>query len=78
MRRYPASSEPAPAATGPRNDWQTIRSLLPYLSAYKRIGRDSQRIRHISPKLRILKRNRSLGRAAAPAAAGRADSPRAD
>ncbi|AIP21434.1 metal ABC transporter permease [Burkholderia pseudomallei] len=35
MRRYPASSEPAPAATGPRNDWQTIRSLLPYLSAYK-------------------------------------------
>lgn len=35
MRRYPASSEPASAATGPRNDWQTIRSLLPYLSAYK-------------------------------------------
>lgn len=35
MRRYPASSEPVPAATGPRNDWQTIRSLLPYLSAYK-------------------------------------------
>ncbi|AIS96036.1 ABCB family ABC transporter ATP-binding protein/permease [Burkholderia thailandensis] len=35
MRRYPASSEPAPIATGPRNDWQTIRSLLPYLSAYK-------------------------------------------
>lgn len=35
MRRYPASSEPAPAATEPRNDWQTIRSLLPYLSAYK-------------------------------------------
>ncbi|KVD88074.1 metal ABC transporter permease [Burkholderia sp. ABCPW 14] len=35
MRRYPASSEPAPIATGPRNDWQTIRSLLPYLTAYK-------------------------------------------
>ncbi|SMF98304.1 ABCB family ABC transporter ATP-binding protein/permease [Burkholderia singularis] len=35
MRRYSASSEPAPAVAGPRNDWQTIRSLLPYLTAYK-------------------------------------------
>ncbi|MEK6349557.1 MAG: ABC transporter ATP-binding protein/permease [Burkholderia sp.] len=35
MRRFPASSEPAPAAAGPRNDWQTIRSLLPYLTTYK-------------------------------------------
>lgn len=35
MRRFPASPEPAPAASGPRNDWQTIRSLLPYLSTYK-------------------------------------------
>ncbi len=34
MRRFPAS-EPAPASAAPRNDWQTIRSLLPYLSAYK-------------------------------------------
>ncbi len=35
MRRFSASNEPAPAATGPRNDWQTIVSLLPYLTAYK-------------------------------------------
>lgn len=35
MRRFPASNEPAPPATGPRNDWQTIVSLLPYLTAYK-------------------------------------------
>ncbi|HIE1371363.1 TPA: ABC transporter transmembrane domain-containing protein, partial [Burkholderia sola] len=35
MRRFPASGEPAPASTGPRNDWQTIRSLLPYLTTYK-------------------------------------------
>ncbi|WP_257757404.1 ABCB family ABC transporter ATP-binding protein/permease [Burkholderia glumae] len=35
MRRFSASSEPAPAASGPRNDWRTIRSLLPYLSTYK-------------------------------------------
>ncbi len=35
MRRFPASPEPAPAASGPRNDWQTIRSLLPYLTTYK-------------------------------------------
>jgi ATP-binding cassette subfamily B protein len=35
MRRYSASGEPAPAPTGPRNDWQTIRSLLPYLATYK-------------------------------------------
>ncbi|WP_213299521.1 ABCB family ABC transporter ATP-binding protein/permease [Paraburkholderia sacchari] len=35
MRRFPASNEPAPPAAGPRNDWQTIVSLLPYLTAYK-------------------------------------------
>ncbi|MFX1761073.1 ABC transporter ATP-binding protein/permease [Paraburkholderia sp. A1RI-2L] len=35
MRRFPASNEPAPPAVGPRNDWQTIVSLLPYLTAYK-------------------------------------------
>ncbi|MEX3918816.1 ABC transporter ATP-binding protein/permease [Paraburkholderia sp. BR10872] len=35
MRRFPASNEPALPATGPRNDWQTIVSLLPYLTAYK-------------------------------------------
>lgn len=35
MRRYSASGEPAPAPTRPRNDWQTIRSLLPYLATYK-------------------------------------------
>ncbi len=40
MRRFAANSEPAPsAAEAPRNDWQTILSLLPYLSAYKvRVG----------------------------------------
>ncbi|MBS0308102.1 MAG: ABC transporter ATP-binding protein/permease [Proteobacteria bacterium] len=35
MRRHTASSEPAPLATGPRNDWATIKTLLPYLWAYK-------------------------------------------
>jgi ATP-binding cassette, subfamily B, heavy metal transporter len=35
MRRFAASSEPAPAVDQPRNDWQTIRSLLPYLNAYR-------------------------------------------
>ncbi|RAR58909.1 ATP-binding cassette subfamily B protein [Paraburkholderia unamae] len=35
MRRFPASNEPALPATGPRNDWQTIVSLLPYLTAYR-------------------------------------------
>ncbi|WP_116139347.1 ABCB family ABC transporter ATP-binding protein/permease [Trinickia diaoshuihuensis] len=37
MRRYSSSTEPAPAATpgGARRDWQTIRSLLPYLADYK-------------------------------------------
>ncbi len=40
MRRYAAASEPAPALRNrPRNDWQTIRSLLPYLNAYRiRVG----------------------------------------
>ncbi|PLZ01661.1 metal ABC transporter permease [Burkholderia sp. WAC0059] len=39
MRRFPASSEPPPPAAGPRNDWQTIVSLLPYLAAYRwRVG----------------------------------------
>lgn len=35
MRRYSASSEPAPPSNGPRRDWRTIRSLLPYLASYK-------------------------------------------
>jgi ABC-type transport system involved in Fe-S cluster assembly fused permease/ATPase subunit len=41
MRRYAASEPAVPANRGPgtplppRNDWQTIRSLLPYLLAYK-------------------------------------------
>jgi ATP-binding cassette subfamily B protein len=40
MRRSSNSSsssnaEPAPLQKGPRNDWQTIRSLLPYLTTYK-------------------------------------------
>jgi ATP-binding cassette subfamily B protein len=35
MRRYSVSSESAPVPSGPRNDWQTILSLMPYLSAYK-------------------------------------------
>ncbi|MFM0140276.1 ABCB family ABC transporter ATP-binding protein/permease [Caballeronia grimmiae] len=34
MRRS-SNSEPGPVAQGPRNDWQTIRSLLPYLTTYK-------------------------------------------
>ncbi|WP_413194772.1 ABCB family ABC transporter ATP-binding protein/permease [Pararobbsia alpina] len=37
MRRVAASSEPGPLPTpgAPRNDWQTIRSLLPYLADYR-------------------------------------------
>lgn len=40
MRRFAAASEPAPATSNrPRNDWQTILSLLPYLNAYRmRVG----------------------------------------
>jgi len=40
MRRYAANSEPAaPVISRSRNDWQTILSLLPYLTAYKtRVG----------------------------------------
>jgi ABC-type transport system involved in Fe-S cluster assembly fused permease/ATPase subunit len=39
MRRYASSSEPSPLPTGPRNDWQTIVSLLPYLATYRtRVG----------------------------------------
>ncbi|CEJ96244.1 Lipid A export ATP-binding/permease protein MsbA [Caballeronia glathei] len=34
MRRY-SNADAAPVAKGPRNDWQTIRSLLPYLTTYK-------------------------------------------
>ncbi|SAK42329.1 ABC transporter-like protein [Caballeronia glebae] len=34
MRRFP-NAEPGPVQQGPRNDWQTIRSLLPYLTTYK-------------------------------------------
>jgi ATP-binding cassette, subfamily B, heavy metal transporter len=38
MRRA-SSSEPSPISTQPRNDWQTILSLLPYLATYKwRVG----------------------------------------
>jgi len=38
MRRFPASSEPPPPGA-PRGDWRTIKSLLPYLLAYKwRVG----------------------------------------
>jgi len=36
MRRHSTSSSPPPAAPGaPRNDWTTIRTLLPYLWVYK-------------------------------------------
>jgi ATP-binding cassette subfamily B protein len=36
MRRHSTSSSPPPAASGaPRNDWTTIRTLLPYLWVYK-------------------------------------------
>ena len=35
MRRSRASTEPAPISNAPRRDWQTIRSLLPYLAPYK-------------------------------------------
>ncbi|MCL6455451.1 MAG: metal ABC transporter permease, partial [Ralstonia pickettii] len=34
MRRFPASSEPPPPGAA-RGDWRTIKSLLPYLLAYK-------------------------------------------
>ncbi|MCC8391979.1 ABC transporter ATP-binding protein/permease [Paraburkholderia sp. MMS20-SJTR3] len=38
MRRA-LPSEPSPISTQPRNDWQTIVSLLPYLATYKwRVG----------------------------------------
>jgi ATP-binding cassette subfamily B protein len=35
MRRFSSSNEPLPVANGPRNDWQTILSLLPYLATYR-------------------------------------------
>jgi ATP-binding cassette subfamily B protein len=35
MRRFAAPTEPAPPSNVPRRDWQTIRSLLPYLVTYK-------------------------------------------
>ncbi|GAB2904288.1 ABC transporter ATP-binding protein/permease [Paraburkholderia jirisanensis] len=39
MRRSAPPSEPAPISNQPRNDWQTIVSLLPYLATYKwRVG----------------------------------------
>ncbi|WP_296228172.1 ABCB family ABC transporter ATP-binding protein/permease [Ralstonia sp. UBA689] len=39
MRRFPASSEPPPPGAAARGDWRTIKSLLPYLLAYKwRVG----------------------------------------
>ena len=34
MRRFPASSEPPPPGAA-RGDWRTIKSLLPYLMAYR-------------------------------------------
>jgi ATP-binding cassette subfamily B protein len=37
MRRHSSSSaSPAPAPTGPSNDWATLRTLFPYLWVYKR------------------------------------------
>lgn len=39
MRRHAVSSEPPPAGVATRGDWRTIKSLLPYLWAYKwRVG----------------------------------------
>src|SRR5215469_3290667 len=35
MRRTPANSLPAPPDRALRGDWQTIRTLLPYLLAYR-------------------------------------------
>jgi ATP-binding cassette, subfamily B, heavy metal transporter len=35
MHRHSPLAEPAPVSTAPRRDWQTIRSLLPYLATYK-------------------------------------------
>jgi ABC-type transport system involved in Fe-S cluster assembly fused permease/ATPase subunit len=35
MRRYPASSSEPPANQGTRNDWATLKTLLPYLWTYK-------------------------------------------
>jgi ATP-binding cassette subfamily B protein len=35
MRRNSPDSQPLPSANGPRNDWATIRTLLPYLWVYK-------------------------------------------
>jgi ABC-type transport system involved in Fe-S cluster assembly fused permease/ATPase subunit len=35
MRRLAPLQEPAPISNQPRNDWQTIVSLLPYLATYK-------------------------------------------
>ncbi|QYD68624.1 ABC transporter ATP-binding protein/permease [Paraburkholderia edwinii] len=35
MRRLAPPREPAPISNQPRNDWQTIVSLLPYLATYK-------------------------------------------
>ena len=35
MRRYPATSSEPPANQGTRNDWTTLKTLLPYLWTYK-------------------------------------------
>ncbi|GIZ52876.1 ABCB family ABC transporter ATP-binding protein/permease [Noviherbaspirillum aridicola] len=35
MRRYPVSSPEPPANEGTRNDWGTLKTLVPYLWAYK-------------------------------------------
>lgn len=35
MRRHSASPDTPPSASGPRNDWATLRTLVPYLWVYK-------------------------------------------
>ena len=35
MRRFPASSEPAPQSSGKRGDWAVLGTLIPYLWTYK-------------------------------------------
>jgi ATP-binding cassette, subfamily B, heavy metal transporter len=35
MRRFSASSDTPPSASGPRDDWATLRTLVPYLWVYK-------------------------------------------
>ena len=35
MRRYPDSPSVPPVSQAPRNDWGTLKTLLPYLLVYK-------------------------------------------